>query len=101
MDDETAAKLAALNLAVSAQERMNDLFLENLLSVVLAASGPNLSSDLLETLYDTQSHLPIPDSDAPSPATTAQHVAQVYWKHKIDLTERAVKIADELRKRDP
>lgn len=81
---------AALTV-VFQQERLNDLYLQLLVQhlafVVPEFDGPAF----LESLYLQQANLPGPDQSA-----SAEHLLR-HWKHKIDLTEKAVKGAEEMR----
>lgn len=86
-EDDFKAALAV----VFQKERLNDLFLQRLVQH-LAFVVPQFDGQaFLETLYLQQANLPSPAQDP-----LAEHLL-TYWKHKVDLTEKAVKAAEEMR----
>ncbi|MBW9076954.1 hypothetical protein JNB84_03235 [Rhizobium pusense] len=82
---------AVLNV-VFQKERLNDQFLK-LLVQHLAFVVPEFDGQaFLDTLYLQQANLPSPSQDDPM----AEHLLR-YWKHKIDLTDKALAAAEEMK----
>lgn len=72
-------------------ERLNDQFLKLLVQHLATVLPEFEGSTLLESLYLQQEQLPGPDQHPNSEALLR------YWKHKIDLTEKALANAEKLR----
>ena len=86
-EDEFKAVLSVL----FQKERLNDEFLK-LLVQHLAFVVPEFDGQaFLDTLYLRQANLPSPSQDP-----LAEHLLR-YWKHKIDLTEKALANAEEMK----
>ncbi|MCD1645245.1 hypothetical protein [Aurantimonas coralicida] len=93
MQETPAEKLIGIH------EKMNDLFLRELITHLELNVPAFGGRQFLDMLYVRQEILPSPGKSDPRQPKSLEETALEIWRRKIDLTEKAMSSAEGIRQR--